>query len=215
MNEWPTGLPGLRNRRADVSQLGLVAAIRRASYESRDVTSAPDDFDPWDHAANTTNYLLCNGTTVVGAVRTTVHDGRGASDEPMVYQEFANEIRLHVARARYLEVDRLCVVRNLESPDSRFVLALLQNVTADLDAHECEYVVGAATAVHESFFVSMGFRPSPPPRSCAWSSEPATLLIADWRLVQETLRRHWLFHLIFSPRNRETRRGLVAGPGSC
>jgi hypothetical protein len=213
MNEWPTGLRGLRNRRAGASQLGLVAAIRRASYQSRGVTPAPDDLDHWDSAANTTNYLLCSGTTVVGAVRTTVHDGRGASDESTVYQDFAAEIRLHVAGERYLEVDRLCVVRNVDSPDSRLVLALLQNVTADLDAHDCAYVVAAATAAHEPFFVSMGFRPIPPPRSCAWSSEPATLLIADWRLVQETLRHHWLFHLMFSPRNRNSH-GPVPGPGS-
>ena len=100
-----------------------------------------------------------------------------------------------------MEADRLLTVPGDPAEGGRRLFALMQNITAMADEHQCGFILAAARMDNTRFFLGMGFVEVTEARIFR-SRPPAMVLLAlDWQKKRNDLQRHKLYRYLFSARN--------------
>lgn len=196
---WETGWPGLVNGLiSSGSELAGVRSLREEAYAANGTPSADDLIsDDFDKAPNTKIFVLQDSTKAIGTVRVAACPAQ-TSFFPTRY---SNEIPDDVKRDGYLEVTHFAIRHSAAFGDPRFVLALMQNATAEADRHDARYIVAPISTKHWSFFSSLGFNPISRERRTPRWGQPVVLGCLDWLAERNRLRRDPSLHHIFTARN--------------
>jgi hypothetical protein len=202
VERWPTGWAGLTNVCVSSDEcLSAVIQVRARALRQHGI--APREVslrDSFDEALNSTVYLLLDGSVPAGSIRASVRDLARGWDATPARSAYAAEIDRHLDGRVYLDLTRLCAVRANSGMECARLLALLQNGTAEADAHRCEYILAPARIEHVGFYLAMGFRSIAEARP--FSFAPAVeLLVLDWTTARSHLRRHRRYRRMFTERN--------------
>ena len=196
---WETGWQGLVNGLiSSEAELARVRSLREEAYVANGVPSAKDLIgDDFDRDPNTKIFVLQDSARALGTVRVSTCPPRTSSCLSQCFNEFP----AYVKRDSYLEATHFAIRRSASSGDPRFVLSLIQNVTAEADRHGARYIVAPISTKHWSFFGSLGFDPISRERQMPRWGHPVILGCLDWRSERNRLRRDPSFHYIFTTRN--------------
>lgn len=196
---WETGWPGLVNGLiSSASELAAVRSLREEAFLPNGVFSAKDLIgDDFDTAPGTRLFVLQDSTRAVGTVRVSTHPAGSSSFLSQCFPEAGAAARWD----DYLEVTHFAIRRGTASGDPRYVLALMQNVTAEADRFCARYILAPIYTKHWSFYGSIGFKPVSRQRWTRHWPYPVTLGCLDWRAERSRLRRDPSFHHVFTARN--------------
>ena len=100
-----------------------------------------------------------------------------------------------------MEADRLLTVPGDPAEGSRRLFALMQNITAMADEHQCAFILAAARMDHTRFFLGMGFVEVTEARIFPSRPLPMVLLALDWQKKRNDLQRQSFNRYLFSARN--------------
>jgi len=196
---WETGWQGLVNGLiSSEAELARVRSLREEAYVTNGVPSAKDLIgDDFDREPNTKIFVLQDSTRAIGTVRVSTCPPRTSFFLSQCFDEFP----AYVKRDSYLEVTHFAIRHRAGSGDPRFVLSLIQNVTAEADRHGARYIVAPIFTKHWSFFGSIGFSPISHERRMSRWGHPVILGCLDWQSERSRLRRDPRFHHFFTARN--------------
>ena len=196
---WETGWQGLVNGLiSSEAELARVRSLREEAYVTNGVPSAKDLIgDDFDREPNTKIFVLQDSTRAIGTVRVSTCPPRTSFFLSQCFDEFP----AYVKRDSYLEVTHFAIRHSAGSGDPRFVLSLIQNVTAEADRHGARYIVAPIFTKHWSFFGSVGFNPISHERRMPRWGHPVILGCLDWQSERNRLRKDPRFHYLFTARN--------------
>ena len=196
---WETGWQGLVNGLiSSEAELARVRSLREEAYVANGVPSAKDLIgDDFDRDPNTKIFVLQDSARALGTVRVSTCPPRTSSFLSQCFNEFP----AYVKRDNYLEVTHFAIRPSAASGDPRFVLSLIQNVTAEADRHGARYIVAPISTKHWSFYGSIGFKQISRERWMSRWSYPVILGCLDWPAERNRLRRDPSFHHVFTARN--------------
>lgn len=117
---------------------------------------------------------------------------------------FEREIQSLFRSERCVDASRLLTMPSHPAQGKRRLFALMQNVTAVADRHDCRFILAPVRRDHTRFYLGMRFVGIAKPRAFPNWPEPVALLALDWKQQRGTLLRHHLYRHLFSERNAIT-----------